>query len=76
VFSSRREHTVWLIRSLGDQIVYQDSNVGFVTIQDNGREAKNFPGCINTRHEPLGGCLLISCRSIDLSGEIEVLDEF
>ena len=62
------EHPVGLGRSLGDEIVYQNADIGLLTAQNDGFLAAKVAGGVDPRHDPLGGGLLIPGRPVDLAG--------
>ena len=36
IFGAGGEHAVWLDRALGDEVVYEDADIGFVAAEDDG----------------------------------------
>ena len=75
-FCPAREHPIWLVRSLCDEIIDQNADVGILTAEDERGVSSNAQCGVDTRHDPLGGSFLVSGRSIDLSGKIETTYSF
>ena len=71
-----REHPIWLVRSLCDEIIDQNADVGILTAEDERGVSSNAQCGVDTRHDPLGGSFLVSGRSIDLSSKIEATYSF
>src|SRR5215468_8365650 len=67
----RREHTVRLEASFGDEVVNEDPDIRLMTSQ---LQSPRRPGEVNRVHagdNALSSCLLITRRSVDLSREKE-----
>ena len=76
VFGPAREHPVGLFGPLGDQVVDQHADVGFVAPEDEGLFPFDRQGGVDTRHQSLGRRLLVAGGTVDLAGEVEVFDLF
>ena len=70
-FCPAREHPVWLVSPLRDEIVDQNANVGILTAEDERFLTPNGKSGIDPRHNALRGGFLIPSRSIDLSSKVE-----
>ena len=75
VLGARGEHTIWLIYPLHHQVIYQDSDVCFVTLQDNLFEPVQLAVGIDTRHQTLRRSLLITRSAVDLTCEVESIHQ-
>src|SRR5262245_63281042 len=67
VLGAGSEHTVRLIDSLGDQIVDQDADVGFVTFDWDRLLGVNRSGGIDAGDDSLGARFFVSGCSVDLT---------
>ena len=74
---ARGEHAVWFIGPLGDEVVDEDSGVGLGAVEGEACCLFSAQGCANSKgridsgHQSLAGCFLISTRPVDLTGQIE-----
>ena len=75
VFGTRSEHSVGLIDTFRNQIVDQHTDVGLVASQHEGLTASEFQVGVDTRHQTLRGGLFVTGRAVDLTREVEVVDQ-
>ena len=75
VFGTAREHAVWLIDTLGHKVVDKDTDVRLVATQCERLLALYSQAGIDTGHQALSACFLITRRAVDLSCEIEIIDK-
>src|SRR5262249_35207615 len=74
VFRPRREHAIWLIHPLGDQIVDKHADIRVATIQLNSRTTHCGQARINSGNKTLASSLFVTCRPVYLTGEIQTFD--
>ena len=72
VLRSRSEHPIWLHSPFGNQIVNQHPDIGLVTPKDDRLAALDTSSGVYPRHQSLSPGLLITGRSIDLTGKEQV----
>ena len=75
MFRARSEHSIGLIDALCHQIVDQHSDIGLVATQHKRSLAREFEVGIDSRHQTLRRSLLVAGRAVDLTREVEVIDE-
>ena len=68
------EHAIRLGRALGDQIVDEDTDVGFMALDDQRWRSPRLRGGINAGDQTLSGGFLITGGAVDLAGQKEILD--
>ena len=68
------EHTVWLVNTLGDEVVDEDANIRLVARENERLFATNLADGIDSRNETLTGGLLVTRRAIDLPCHEEILE--
>ena len=71
MFRSAGEHPVWFICALGDEIVDQYTDVGFIATQGEWRFVVDVEVCVDSSEESLAGCLFVARGPVDLSCEVE-----
>ncbi len=76
IFSSRCEHPIRLRRSLGNQIINQNSDVCLVAPNDNGIQSFGSAGGVDSSHESLGTSLFVSRRAINLACQEQIAAYF
>ena len=76
VLGARGEHPVRFVDALRHQIVDQHADVGFVALQNDRRLPYPFAMRVDPCQQALRRSLLVTCRAVDLAGEIESVDEF
>ena len=67
-------HAVRLLGALGHQIVNQNTDITFGTIQNQRISMQNRHSCINTGDQSLGCSLFISTASVELSATEQTID--
>ena len=70
VFRPAREHPVGLWRTLSDQIIDQNSDVGICTGEHQRRLVPDFQGGVRTGNQPLGSGFFITRGPVDLTGKV------
>src|ERR1700690_506337 len=68
------EHPVGLIRSLCDQVVDENPDIGFMATKDQRGGSPSLVGGIDAGNQPLAGGFLITRSSVDLTRKKEVLN--
>ncbi len=74
MFGPGSKHPVGFLGSLGDQIIDEDADIGFVSAEYKRFFASEFEHGVGARHKSLAGRFLISRGSIDLPGEVQMLN--
>ena len=69
MFGTARKHAVRFVGSLGYKIVDQDSDVSFMSLDDERLFSPNLLHSIHSRNKPLSGCLFIAGGAVDLAGK-------
>ena len=67
IFCSRGHHTIRLIRPLRNQIIYQNTDIGFVAAQHQGLLTLNLHHGINASHQALCCRFLVATGAIGLA---------
>ena len=75
MLGARSEHSIRLIDTLRNEVVDQHTDVGLVTSQNERLLASEFEVGVDTRHQTLRGSLLVTRCAVDLTGEVEVVDQ-
>ena len=73
IFGPGGKHPVGFSRSLSDQIINQDPNIGLVTPEHDWAFPPHAKRCIKACHDTLGRSLFVAGRPVNLSGEEKVL---
>ena len=76
VFAAAGHHAVGFIGALGDQVVHQGADVGFVAGEDEWLFALDLERRIDACHEALGGGFLVAAGAVGLTGGVEAGDLF
>ena len=71
---SRGEHAIWLIRSLGHQVVNQNPEIAVDTPKDDGSQSADPAGRVYPSQNALGRRFLVSRGAIDLACQEQTLD--
>ena len=74
VFGAAGEHAVWLGHALGDQVVHQHAQIGFVATRQPRRLALDLQGGVQACKQPLRRCLLVACGAVDLASKKQAFD--
>lgn len=69
VFAAACHHAVGFVSALGDEIVYERSDICFMAGKDKRIFSLYFERGIDPRHESLGSCLFVTARTIDCPAE-------
>src|SRR5690349_4162650 len=69
IFGAGREHAVRLGDPAGDEIVDHDAQIAVGTIEHEWQGAAGDERRVKAGHQPLRGGFLITCRTVDLSGQ-------
>src|SRR5689334_12274630 len=68
---ARGEHAVWLVGSLGDQIIDQNRRISLGAVQDQRLFRLHCERGINSRYKPLARRFFIAAGTVDLSRKKE-----
>src|SRR6266581_759253 len=67
IFRARRVQPVWLTHRTCHQVIYQNTDIGFMSPQHKGSLSTHIQRRVNTRHNPLRRRLLVAGCAIDLT---------
>src|SRR6185436_9347509 len=69
IFRPRGKHPIGLRHSLGDEVVDHDAEIALSPIENDLPTPPCQSGCVQARNEALCSGLLVSGRTVDLSGQ-------
>ena len=75
VFRAAGHDPVWLLSTLGHQVVNKRADIAGVPGQDHGRTAQNFECRVDAGHQALRGSLFIAGGTVELARAIETGDQ-
>ena len=76
VFSPGCKHSVRLVNTFGNKIIYQNTNIRFIPAQDERILFGKFEMCVYTRNNSLCSSFLIAGSSVHLTCKIKILNKF
>ena len=76
ILRTRGEHSVWLINSLRDQIINQDSNIRLITAKNERILAVNLQMSVDSCDNPLSTSLFVAGSTINLTRKIQIFNIF
>ena len=74
ILRSTGKHAIRFVHTVGDKVVNQDSDIGFISPQNHGRSVLQRERSVDAGDQALRTRLLVAGRTIDLTGEKEALN--
>src|SRR5258708_25671877 len=72
ILSAAGEHAIGLVDAARDQVVDQNADICARPIEDYRCLVFDLERRVNTSQEPLSSSLLVTCRDVDLTGDVQI----